>query len=85
MGTFVVRAWDPKMRWVGPGAWGRRPLTDALLRCTTLQDTEAKRLTRRLLNRELIEFSIADREKAQYVAHILESLGATVEVRLDAT
>jgi hypothetical protein len=81
MGTFAVTAWDPKMRWVGPGAWGRRPLTDALIRCTTLQKTDAKRLARRLLSRELTEFTIADLEKAKYVAHILESLGAKIEIR----
>jgi hypothetical protein len=85
MDTFAVTAWDPKMRWVGPGAWGRRPLTDALIRCTTLQSTDAKRLARRLLGREPLEFAIADLEKAKYVAHILESLGAKIEVRPNAT
>jgi hypothetical protein len=70
------------MRWVGPGAWGRRPLTNALIQCTSLQSTDAKRLARRLLSRELLEFSIVDREKAKYVAHILESLGAETEIRL---
>jgi hypothetical protein len=82
MDIFAVTAWDPKMRWVGPGAWGRRPLTDALIRCTTLQSTDAKRLARRLLGRELLEFAIADLEKAKYVAHILESLGAKIEIRM---
>jgi hypothetical protein len=41
----------------------------------------AKRLARRLLGRELVEFAIVDREKAKYVAHILESLGAKTEIR----
>ena len=81
MGSFAVTGWDSKMRWVGPGAWGRRPLTNALILCTTLQNTDAKRLARRLLSRELTEFEIADLEKAKYVAHILESLGARIEIR----
>jgi hypothetical protein len=80
---FAVTGWNPHMRWVGPGAWGKRPLTDALIQCTSLQSTDAKRLARRLLSRELVEFAIVDREgKAKYVAHILESLGAKTEIRL---
>ena len=84
MGTFAVTGWDSKKRWVGPGAWGRRPLTDALIRCTTLQNADAKRLARRLLSRELMEFAIADLEKAKHVAHILESLGGKIEIRPSA-
>ena len=72
---------NPHMRWVGPGAWGRRPLTDALIQCTSLHSTDAKRLARRLLSRQLVEFAIVDRDKAKYVAHILESLGAKTEIR----
>jgi hypothetical protein len=81
MELFAVTGWNPEMRWVGPGAWGRRPLTDALIRCTALQGTDAKRLARRILSKELVEFAIVDREKAKYLAHILESLGAKIEIR----
>jgi hypothetical protein len=45
-------------------------------------DSDAKRLARRLLSRELVEFAIVDREKAKYLAHILESRGAKTEIRL---
>jgi hypothetical protein len=79
---FAVTEWNPHMRCVGPGAWGRRPLTDALIQCTSLHSTDAKRLARRLLSRQLVEFAIVDRDKAKYVAHIPESLGAKTEICL---
>jgi hypothetical protein len=37
------------------------------------------------MGREILEFAIADLEKAKYVAHILESLGAEIEIRPNAT
>lgn len=52
------------------------------MQCTSLQNTDAKRLSRRLLNRELVEFAVVDRERAKYVARILEFLGAKTEIRL---
>jgi len=55
------------------------------MQCTSLPSTDAKRLARRLLTKELVEFAIVDHEKARYVAHILESLGAKTEIRLGAT
>jgi hypothetical protein len=82
--TFSVLAWNQDARWVGPGAWSRKQLTNALLDCTGLQITEAKRLTRRLMNKELLEFPIVSATEAGHLLHILESQGARVEVRRDA-
>jgi hypothetical protein len=81
MSIFVVVAWDEQKRWVGPGAWNRSTLVDSLSQCTNLRDVELKRLARRLLSRELIEFPISNSEWASHAAHVLESLGATVEIR----
>jgi len=81
MSVFAVVAWDERKRWVGPGAWGRATLVDSLGRCTSLGGVELKRLARRLLNHETVEFSVSGSEQAAHVAHILESLGATIEIR----
>ncbi len=74
-------AWDENKRWSGPGAWNRSTLVDSLARCTALHGTELKRLARRLLSKELIEFDIANASEATHAAHILESLGAKIEIR----
>ena len=74
-------AYDENKRWVGPGAWSRSTLADSLGRCTTLSGVELKRLARRLLDHDVLEFNVLGSAEAVHVAHILESLGATIEIR----
>jgi hypothetical protein len=54
---------------------------DSLGQCTNLRGTELKRLARRLLNKEIMEFGVSSSVGAAHAAHILESLGATIEFR----
>jgi hypothetical protein len=79
--VIAVVAWDEQKRWVGPGAWSRSTFVDSLGRCTSLRGAELKRLARRLLSQELMEFDISSPEEAAHAAHILESLGASIEIR----
>jgi len=81
MSVMAVVAWDEQRRWVGPGAWNRSTLVNALGRCTTFRGAEIKRLARRLLSKKLMEFDIASPGEAAHAAHILESLGAKIVIR----
>jgi hypothetical protein len=81
MSVFAVVGWDERKRWVGPGAWSRSTLVDSLGRCTSFRGAELKRLARRLLDQEIMEFSVSGVAEAHHVLHILESLGATIEFR----
>jgi hypothetical protein len=54
---------------------------DSLEQCTNLRGAELKRLARRLLNKEIMEFGISSSVEAAHAAHVLESLGATIEIR----
>ena len=80
MSVFAVVTWDERKRWVGPGAWSRSTLVDSLGRCTNLRGAELKRLARRLMNKEIMEFGISSSTEAAHAAHILESLGAAIEI-----
>jgi hypothetical protein len=84
METLVVESWNAEMAWDSDGSWSRSNLEDRLRACTRFQPTELKRLARKLLAREPVEFSITGREIAESAAHILESMGATVRFRSGA-
>jgi len=45
-----------------------------------LRGAELKRLARRLMNKEIMEFGISSSTEAAHAAHILESLGAAIEI-----
>jgi fructose-1,6-bisphosphatase/sedoheptulose 1,7-bisphosphatase-like protein len=48
-----------------------------------LRSTEAKRLTRRLLSKEPLALEVVGLDRARQLVHILESLGAKIEIRGD--
>jgi hypothetical protein len=48
-----------------------------------LRSTEAKRLTRRLLSKEPLALGVVGLDRARQLVHILESLGAKIEIRGD--
>jgi hypothetical protein len=81
MVVLSVKSWRSESRWVGPGAWSRSVLADALGRCTGLDKTHVKRLARRLMNREALEFEVKSEALAAHCVHILESQGAQLQFR----
>jgi hypothetical protein len=81
MTVVAIVGWDEDQRWVGPGAWSREIVADSLRQCMELRSTEAKRLTRRLLSKESLELEVVALERARQLVHILESLGAKIEIR----
>src|SRR6185312_16908314 len=81
MATFRILSWSAERAWTGSTTYYRARLIQRLRSANpNMARLDAKRLARRILDREESEFSIASDRHIQSLRLFLESSGAEVEV-----
>ena len=80
-----VVGWDDGRAWQKNVAWSRKMMIKLLRESTPMGITDAKRLIRGVLAREVDEILLEDSSCIGAFRHHLESLGATVELVSRAT
>jgi hypothetical protein len=84
MVRIKIKTWDTAKAWTNWSGQAKRQFVNRTRVLSSADRTELKRLARKVLNRETVEFSldrISDLDKAEPLVHLLESLGAMVEVQ----
>jgi hypothetical protein len=79
-----IKAWDHNKAWTDWSGQAKRQFVNRMRELSNVDNTEIKRLARKVLDKEKMEFTldrISETEKAASIRHLLESLGATVEVK----
>ena len=81
-----IKGWDSNKSWTNWSGQAKRQFIHRMRELSNADHTEIKRLARRVLDKETMEFKldrISRSEDAESIKHLLESLGATVEVNND--
>lgn len=79
--TLVVEGWDRSRAWFpGTESYVKNMLLKHLQLSSPMPRTEAKRMVKQLLARELLSVALVDGQYAHAMRHWLESLGAQVQI-----
>ncbi len=80
---IIIKNWDAEKSWAKCTGWHKERLADYLSKNALNSNTEAKRLSRKILGKEVNEINLPNLssiDAAEYIVQMLESLGAEVEV-----
>ena len=83
MVTVIIREWNKSSSWTDWGGHEKDQFLSRVRERTSISNTDLKRLARDVLNRKTDTIKldlIESKNDAEPVRHLLESLGATVEI-----
>jgi len=79
-----IKTWDRDKAWTDWSGQAKRQFVNRMRELSNVDNTEIKRLARKVFEKEKMEFTldrISQPEKADSIRHLLESLGAIVEIK----
>lgn len=81
--TVIIKQWDKSKSWTNWGGHEKDQLISRVRERSSISNTELKRLAKDVLDRNVYVISldlINDKMDAECIRHLLESIGAKVEV-----